>query len=168
MISNGMKTLLVVFDSITGGARQMAEAAARGAAAQPGMALRLLHADVAGPDDVLAADGFLFATPEMLAALSGRMKFFFDRTYYAALDRIQGRPYAVLVCAGSDGQNALRQIDRIAAGWRLRAVAEPIIVCTHAQTPETIAAPKTIPSDDLRRCEDLGAAMAAGLAMGIF
>jgi multimeric flavodoxin WrbA len=104
----------------------------------------------------------------MLAALSGRMKYFFDRTYYAVLDRIQGRPYAVLVCAGSDGQNALRQIDRIAAGWRLKAVAEPIIVCTHAQTPEAIAAPKTIPQETLQRCEDLGAAMAAGLAMGIF
>ncbi|HEY2662215.1 MAG TPA: NAD(P)H-dependent oxidoreductase [Caulobacteraceae bacterium] len=163
-----MKTLLIVFDSVTGGARQMADAASRGAAAEPGIERRLLHADEAGPSDVLAADGYLFVTPEMLAALSGRMKFFFDRSYYGALDRIQGRPYAVLVCAGSDGRNALRQIDRIAAGWRLRAVAEPIIVCTHAQTPEAIAAPKTISPDDLQRCEDLGAAMAAGLTMGIF
>lgn len=163
-----MKTLLIVFDSVTGGTRQLAQAAARGAATEPGVELRLLHADEAGPDDVLAADGYLFATPEMLAALSGRMKYFFDRTYYAALDRIQGRPYAVMVCAGSDGQNALRQIDRIAAGWRLKAVAEPIIVCTHAQTPERIQAPKTIPAEPLRRCEDLGAAMAAGLMMGIF
>ncbi len=163
-----MKTLLIVFDSVTGGARQMAEAAALGAAAEPGVERRLLHAEEAGPDDVLAADGYLFVTPEMLAALSGRMKYFFDRTYYAALDRIQGRPYAVLVCAGSDGQNALRQIDRIAAGWRLRSVAEAIIVCTHAQTPETIAAPKTIPPKDLRRCEEMGAALAAGLTMGIF
>ena len=163
-----MKTLLIVFDSVTGGARQMAEAAARGAAAEPEVELRLLHAQEAGPDDVLAADGYLFVTPEMLAALPGRMKYFFDRTYYAALDRIQGRPYAVLVCAGSDGQNAMRQIDRIAAGWRLRSVAEPIIVCTHAQTPETIAAPKTIPPQDLRRCEEMGAALAAGLTLGIF
>jgi multimeric flavodoxin WrbA len=163
-----MKTLLIVFDSITGGARQMAEAAAPGARAELGVETRLLHADEAGVDDVLAADGYLFATPEMLAALSGRMKFFFDRAYYGALDRIQGRPYAALICAGSDGQNALRQIERIAAGWRLRAVAEPIIIRTHAQTPEAIAAPKTIPPDELRRCQDLGAAMAAGLMMGIF
>jgi multimeric flavodoxin WrbA len=163
-----MKTLLIVFDSVTGGTRQLAEGVARGAAAEPGVGLRLLHADEAGPDDVLGADGYIFATPEMLAALSGRMKYFFDRTYYAVLDRIQGRPYAVLVCAGSDGQNALRQIERIAAGWRLRGVAEPIIVCTQAQTPEAIAAPKTIPAEPLRRCEDLGAAMAAGLMMGIF
>ncbi|HLZ84971.1 MAG TPA: NAD(P)H-dependent oxidoreductase [Caulobacteraceae bacterium] len=163
-----MKSLLIVFDSVTGGTRQMAEAAARGASAETGVTTRLLHAEEAGTDDVLAAHGYLFATPEMLAALAGRMKYFFDRTYYAALDRIQGRPYALLVCAGSDGANAVRQVERIAAGWRLKAVAEPIVVCTHAQTPEAITAPKTIPAETLRRCEELGAAVAAGLAMGIF
>ena len=163
-----MKTLLIVFDSVTGGARQMAAAAARGAEGEPGVVTRLLHADEAGPGDVLAADGYLFVTPEMLAALSGRMKHFFDRTYYAALDRIQGRPYAVLVCAGSDGANAVRQVERIAAGWRLKAVAAPIVVCTYAQTPEAIAAAKTIPPESLRPCEELGAALATGLVLGIF
>jgi NAD(P)H-dependent FMN reductase len=163
-----MKTLLIVFDSVTGGARQMAEAAARGAASEPAVALRLLHADQASADDVLASEGYLFVTPEMLAALPGRMKSFFDRTYYAVLDRIQGRRYAILVCAGSDGHNAVRQIERIATGWRLRAAADPIIICTHAQTPEAIAAPKTIPPELLSRCEELGAAMAAGLALGMF
>jgi len=163
-----MKTLLIVYDSVTGGARQMAEAAARGALAEAEAHARLLHADEAGPEDVLSADGYLFASPEMLAALSGRMKAFFDRSYYPVLDRIQGRPYAALICAGSDGQNALRQILRIAAGWRLKAAAEPIIVCTHAQTPEAIQAPKTIAPEDLQRCEELGAALAAGLAMGVF
>ena len=117
---------------------------------------------------VLGADGYLFATPENLAAVSGLMKDFFDRTYYAALDRINGRPYATLICAGSDGANAARQIARIATGWRLRAIAEPLIVCTHAQAPEAILAPKHIECTELDRCKDMGAAMAAGLAAGIF
>lgn len=163
-----MKTLLIVYASVTGGARQMAEAAARGAAQEPGVRCRLLHADEAGPDDVLAADGYIFVSPERLAALCGQMKWFFDRTYYPALDRINGRPYALLVCAGSDGQNAVRQAVRIATGWRLKPVAEPIIVCTHAQTPETILAPKTIGPVDLQLCADTGQALAAGLAAGIF
>jgi hypothetical protein len=47
-------------------------------------------------------------------------------------------------------------------------VAEPLIVCTRAQTPEAILAPKTIAAADLARCATLGATMAAGLAMGIF
>ncbi|WP_321928755.1 flavodoxin family protein [Paraburkholderia guartelaensis] len=163
-----MKTLLIVYHTMTGGTRQMAEAAATAAREQSGVTVRLQLADETQPDDVLAADGYLFATPENLAAMSGLMKDFFDRSYYAALDRVNGRPYAVMICAGSDGQNALRQIDRIATGWRLKAVAEGVIVCTHAQTPERILAPKTIGADDLARCAELGAGLAAGLAMGIF
>ena len=162
------KTLLIVYHSMTGGTQQMADAARAGAAAESGVAVRLLHATAAGPQDVLAADGYLFATPENLAAMSGQLKDFFDRTYYAALDQLNGRPYASLICAGSDGSNAARQIERIATGWRLKAVAEPLIVCTHAQTPQAIQAPKQIGAQDLARCRALGEALAAGLALGVF
>jgi multimeric flavodoxin WrbA len=163
-----VRTLLIVFHSMTGGTRQMACAAARGASAEQDVDVRVIAADRATPDDVLTANAYLFATPENLAAMSGMMKDFFDRTYYPALDRIAGRAYATLICAGSDGTNAARQIERIATGWRLRKVGDPIIVCTHAQTPEAILAPKTISRQDLARCEELGLALAAGLALGVY
>jgi NADPH-dependent FMN reductase len=163
-----MKTLLIVFHSRTGGTRQMAQAALRGAGLEPAVHARLLTATEAQGADILRADGYIFAAPENLAAIAGQMKEFFDRTYYEVLERINGRPYAMLVCAGSDGENAARQIARIAAGWRLRAVADPLIVCTHAQTPETILAPKVIQPDDLDRCRDIGAALAIGMSTGIF
>jgi multimeric flavodoxin WrbA len=163
-----MKQLLIVYHSMTGGTRQMAEAAAGAARAEAGVDVALLRAPDAGPAEVLAADGYLFATPENLAAMSGLMKDFFDRCYYAALDRLNGRPYAAMICAGSDGRNALRQIDRIATGWRLKCAAEGLIVCTEAQTPERILAPKTIGAGDLARCAELGAGLAAGLALGVF
>ncbi len=163
-----MKELLIVFHSVTDGARQMAHAAARGAAQESEVRVRLLMAVQAGPDDVLHADGYLFITPENLAAMAGMMKDFFDRTYYPVLDKIAARPYAALICAGSDGEGAARQLARIALGWRLKPIAEPLIVCTHAQTPQAILATKTIPVDDLRRCVETGAALAAGLAMGIY
>lgn len=163
------KTLLIVYHSHTDGTRQMVRALREGAWAEgDGVQVRLLHARDAGPADVLAADGYVFATPENLAAISGLMKDFFDRSYYGVLDQIQGRPYACLVCAGSDGSNAARQIARIATGWRLKAVAEPLIVCTHAQTPEAIAAPKQLGEVDLQPCRNLGAALATGLQLGIF
>jgi len=163
-----MKTLLIVYQSRTGGTRQMAEAAAAGAAREPAVRTRLLPAPQAGADDVLAADGFVFATPETLASIAGLMKDFFERAYYPALGHIEGRPYACLICAGSDGANAARQLAKIATGWRLRAIADPLIVCTRAQTPEAILAPKIIAPADLARCADLGEALAAGLAEGIF
>lgn len=163
-----MKTLLIVWHSRTGGARQMAEAAAEGAAQEAEVRTRLLAADAAGPDDLVGADGYLFAGPENLAGLSGAMKEFFDRCYYPVLDRIQGRAYAAMICAGSDGTGAARQIARIATGWRLRPVAEPLIVCTHAQTPEAILAEKRLSAGELAACRELGQALAAGLALGVF
>ncbi len=163
-----MKTLLIVYHSLTGGTRQMAEAAAQVARQEGGVAVRLLTAAQAGPPELLAADGYLFATPENLAAMAGLMKDFFDRCYYPVLERIQGRPYAAMICAGSDGAGALRQLERIATGWRLKQVAPGLIVCTHAQTPERILAPKTIEPPDLARCAELGAGLAAGLGAGVF
>jgi multimeric flavodoxin WrbA len=163
-----MKKLLIVVHSRTGGTLQMAEAAAAAARGENGVAVRLVDARDAQADDVLTADGYIFATPENLASMAGMMKEFFDRTYYPVLDRIAGRPYATLICAGSDGTGAVRQIDRIATGWRLRSIADPIIILTHAQTPEAILAPKRLAPADLDRCRDLGLALATGLALGIY
>ncbi|WP_136637190.1 flavodoxin family protein [Pseudooceanicola onchidii] len=161
-----MPRLLIVYHSRTQGTRQMAEAACHAARAE--VETTLLTAAEAGPDDLLAHDGYLFAAPENLAAIAGVMKDFYDRSYYPVLGRIEGRPYAQMVCAGSDGDNAARQTARIAKGWRLREVQPPLIICTHAQTPEAILAEKVIPDADLERCRELGAALGAGLAMGAF
>lgn len=156
-------TLLIAWHSRTGGSRALAEAAATG-----GGAARLVAADDVTPEILQAAGGYLFVGPENLAALSGAMKEMFDRCYYPCLGRIEGRPYATIICAGSDGENAQRQLDRIATGWRLKRVADPMIVNTDAQTPAAILAPKTIEQDSLTEARDLGAALAEGLAAGIF
>lgn len=77
----------------------------------------------------------------------------------------------MLVCAGSDGsdgQNAARQVERIATGWRLRSVAAALVVCTHAQAPEDIARQKQVDGLDLARCRELGGALATGLALGLY
>ena len=164
-----MKRLLIVYHSLTGGTEQLVTAAAGGARREaPDVDVRVLTAPQAGPEDVLAADAYVFATPENLAAIAGLMKDFFDRCYYPVLGRIEGRPYATLICAGTDGSNAARQIERICTGWRLKAAAPALIVCTHAQTPDEILAPKQISSDELKRADELGAALAAGVAIGVF
>ncbi len=161
-----MARLLIVYHSRTGGSRQMARAAYD--AAQDEIETILLRADLASPEDLLAADGFIFCAPENLAALSGEMKEFFDRCYYPILGQIEGRAYAQMICAGSDGANAASQLARIATGWRLKEAQAPIIICTHAQTPEAILANKTISQADLQQCRDLGQALALGLSMGVY
>ena len=161
-----MGLLLIGYHSLTGVSRLMAESDAD--AAQAELPIALKTAPETEPADMFEADGYIFCAPENLAAIAGVMKEFFDRCYYPVLGKIEGRPYAQMICAGSDGENAARQTARIAQGWRLREVQPPLIVCTHAQTPEAILAEKTIPEDQLARCRDLGAAMGAGISMGVF
>lgn len=142
----------------------MARAALEGAGARA----MLMAAGEATAERLLAADGYLFIAPENLGSLSGAMKEMFDRAYYTLLGRIEGRAYATAIAAGSAGQGAEAQIDRIVTGWRLRRVAESLIVRLDAQTPEAILAPKHPAPEDLARCRDLGASLAEGLNLGLF
>lgn len=162
--------LLIVWHSRTGASEQLATAAERAAIEQCPFAgaIKRLHCREAGFEDLLAAQGYLFVCPENLAAIAGEMKEFFDRCYYPLLGKIEARPYANIVSAGSDGQNASRQIARIATGWRLKAVREAIIINTDSQTPEQILAPKTLSNDQLELAAELGAALAVGIEMGVY
>jgi multimeric flavodoxin WrbA len=156
--------LVIVWHSRTGAAKAMAVAACEGA----GGDTRLIAAAQARPEILLAAAGYLFVCPENLASLSGEMKEMFDRCYYPLLGRIEGRPFATAIAAGSDGRGAQAQIDRIVTGWRLRRVADSLIVNLGAQTPDEIVAPKIVPANELQRCRDLGEALGEGLRLGVF
>jgi hypothetical protein len=162
------KTLLIIWDSMTGGSRALADAAAAGARCASDAMVMVHHCADVKHHMMTQADGYLFVFPENLAAISGVMKAFFDRLYYPCLGQIEGRAYAIIVCAGSDGNNAVRQAERIAAGWRLKKSMDSHIVCTHAQTTEQILAEKLICEEELATARDTGAALAAGLALGVF
>ncbi|GAA3797576.1 NAD(P)H-dependent oxidoreductase [Qipengyuania pelagi] len=156
--------LLIAWHSRTGASHAMAEAAFEGA----GDVALCLPAEDVEPEHFLAARGYLFCCPENLATMSGMMKDMFDRCYYPVLGRIEGRVYATIIAAGSDGEGAQRQIDRIAKGWRLKRVAEPLIVNFAAQTPDRILADKSVPDDTLDHCREIGAGLVEGLQAGIF
>lgn len=161
--------LLVIWHSRTGAARALARAAHAGARAQAGAdAVRLVAATRVRPADLLGAAGYLFVCPENLGTMTGEMKAMFDRCYYPCLDRLAGRPFATIVAAGNAGQGTVAQIARIAAGWRLRAVAEPVIANLGIDRPEAILAPKRVDQVTRATCRDLGRMLAAGLALGIF
>ena len=148
--------LLILFHSQSGATAQLARAAAEGAQTEELVDTVVLRACEAGIADLEAADAVLFGTPENLGYMSGAMKDFFDRTYYAAQDRGLALPYALFVSAGNDGTGAVREIDRILKGFPMRKVTEPVIV-------------RGLPGEaGIEKVRDLGQAMAAGVAMGIF
>lgn len=158
------QSLLIIWHSRTGTSEALAQAANEGAG---DLAILMAAQDVL-PADILGAGGYLFVCPENLATMSGSMKEMFDRCYYPVLGKIEGRAYATIIAAGSDGEGAQRQIDRIAKGWRLKRIADPIIINTEAQSPEAILAPKVLTDEALVQAAELGEAFAEGLGQGIF
>lgn len=141
---------------------------ARAASEAAGEKAQLIAAKDVTPDHLQASRGYLFVCPENLASMTGEMKEMFDNCYYPLLGAIEGRGYATMIAAGSDGHGATAQIDRIVKGWRLKRVADPLICNLGAQTPEAILSEKILSTEQLAPCRELGAAMAEGLAMGIF
>lgn len=156
--------LLIIWHSRTGSSESLAKAAFEGA----GENTHIVRAGDVWPDDLLQASSYLFVCPENLASMSGEMKEMFDRCYYPVLGRIEGRSFATIIAAGSDGEGAQKQIDRIAKGWRLKRVAEHMIVGTNAQTKEEILAPKVIAEEELTKAREMGQALGEGVAEGIF
>ena len=122
--AGGVKTLFIVWHSRTGGARPMAQAAARAAATEPEIIVRLQAATDTVPEDLLAADGLIFVAPENLASLSGPMKDLLDRCFYPCLDlrrkRWRGRRHTAR--ADRDGM-APKADRRTTYRQRLRPVA---------------------------------------------
>ena len=108
-----------------------------------------------GPEQVLIADGIILGTTENFGYMSGAMKDFFDRIYYACLEETRGLPYALFIRAGQDGQGAKTSIERIVTGLGWRAVQEPLIC-------------KGDVSQFQEPCQQLGELMAMGLEQAIF
>lgn len=150
------KRLLIVYHTQSGNTGRMAEAVLRGARREAETETVMKRAFDAGLDDLLACQGLIIGTPENFGTMSGAVKDFFDRTYYPAEGKTTGLPWAVFVSAGNDGTGAVTQIERIATGYGWKRVADPLIA-RHGVTDE-----------DIGRCEELGEAMASGIALGVF
>lgn len=166
------RRLLIVWHSRTGMAEQMAQALHRGAKqaalemeASSGLVIDILRANEVQVPQLLCADGFLFCAPENVATMSGEMKEFFDRSYYGALGRLTARPYGCAIAAGSDGRGAAAQLQRICQGWRLKPVAEPLVLRNGAQSPEAVARAKTLSEAQRTSCLELGGLVAAHLLL---
>lgn len=153
-----MQKLLIVHHSQSGSTGRMADAVIRGAQrhSSDGVKVRARAALDATPDDLLWCDGFILGTPENFGYMSGGMKLFLDRSYHACENRIDGRPFALFIRAGNDGQGALSALRRILTGLKVREVQAPVLIVGDFDPAR------------LADCEDLGETMAAGLAAGIF
>ena len=146
--------------------RLLAAAALRGAAEVPEVQTIVRRAADTRASDVLEADGLLLGTPENFGTMSGMLKDFFDRVYYACEERLSARPYSVFVCAGNDGTGAMREVDRIVTGWRMKKV-HPGVIARRIGGAAGSSRGDLDPAD-IAAVAILGSTLAAGLAGGIF
>jgi multimeric flavodoxin WrbA len=151
-----MAKILIVYHSQTGNTKKMADAVAEGARSIEGVEVILKEAADATAEDLLSADGLAVGTPENFGYMSGMVKDFFDRTYYAAQEKVFRKPFVVFISAGNDGTGALRAIERIALGYKFKTVYQPVI------------AKGNITQDMLDQCFEMGATIAGGCQMGIY
>lgn len=149
-------TLLVVHHSHGWRTTRMAEAIVAAARSSDAVDVVDRRAGDASLDDLLRADGYLFGTPETFGSMCGLLKDFFERTWYPALGRLNGRAWGLFVCAGNDGLGAVASVRRIAQGHGWREVQAPLVVRS-----EDVEA-------RLSECEELGTTFALGLGMGVF
>jgi len=121
-----------------------------------GVDVRVRQAFDATADDVRACNAIVVGTPENFGYMSGAVKDFFERVYYPLLDETPGLPYALFVKASTDGDGAVRSVERIVAGLRWKRVVPPVVVIGE------------LGDTDVERCRELGATLAAGLDAGLF
>jgi len=158
-----MKRLLIVWHTQFGCTGALARAAIDGARSVDGVATTALRAHEAKVDDVLGADAYLIGCSENFGGMAGLVRDFLERIYYPCEGRLDARAWSAFVCAGNDGTGAMRDLDRVATGLRLRKVHPGVI---HRSGRVALARPVADPV--LGECRELGATLAAGLAEGLW
>ena len=149
--------LLVVHHTVSPGTSALLSAALEGAR-NPSITdveVVVRPALAAAPLDALEADGYLIAGPVNLGYLAGALKHWFDTIYYPCLESTAGRPYGALLHANNDATGALRALESITRGLRWRAAQKPVVITGTGSAPA-----------EIDQARELGAALAAGLALG--
>lgn len=150
--------LLVVWHSRTGGTRRLLDAVLDGAGDPEAgdVEVRDRAALEAVADDVRWATGVVLGTPANFGYMSGALKHFFDTVYDTLVEETRGLPYALFVKGRTDTDGAVAAVRKIVTGLAWKEALPPLAVVGDV-TDEHLAA-----------ATELGATMAAGLAMGIF
>lgn len=148
-----MAKLLIVHHTPSPNVQAMFEAVVAGATTDEieGVEVVRRPALAATVPDALEADGYILGTPANLGMMSGALKVFFDLAYYPCLDATRGRPFGLYVHGNNDTTGAIRGIESVTTGlgW--------------AKATDTVTVTGEPTRDDLQRCWELGATVAATL-----
>jgi len=153
---NSQGDLLIVYHSMSGTTDRLSKAIEDGALKIQGIKIRRKQAFSVTADDLVQCRVMVICSPEYFGYMAGAIKDLFDRTYEKVREKMFGKSYSVLICAGNDGTGALSSIERIIAGFKMKRVQEPIIN------------KGKISQEILSKCCELGQTLAAGMDLGIY
>jgi multimeric flavodoxin WrbA len=143
-----MAKVLVVYHSLAGHTKQMAEAVAEGAKRVAGVEVVLRTGLEATLDDLLGCDGVALGSADYFSYMAGGLKEFLDRTYYPSQGKVTGKPAAAFGSAGGPPATVLKCLESALGWFKLKKVANSV-GSSGSVTPETVA-----------ECQALGRALA--------
>ena len=137
-----MAKVLVVYHSLSGNTKKMAEAVAEGAKAA-GAAVAVKTGIEAGVDDLLGCDAVALGSPDYFSYIAGGLKDFLDRTYYPTQGKVTGKPAGVFASAGGPPAKVIGILQQALGWFKLKQVAEPV-GCSGAPSAEALSGCKAL------------------------
>jgi len=121
-----MAKVLIVYHSLSGNTKKMADAVAEGARSVPGTEVTVKTGLEATIDDLLGCDGIAIGSPDYFSYMAGGVKDFLDRTYYPSQGKTAGKPAVAFGSAGGPADNILRVLDQALKWFKLKKVADSV------------------------------------------
>lgn len=121
-----MARVLVVYHSLGGHTKKMAEAVTAGAGGVAGTEVVLktgLEADIG---DLLTCDAVAIGSPDYFGYMAGGLKDFLDRTYYPSQGKVEGKPAGIFASAGGPPEVIIGVLEQALKWFKLKAVAAPV------------------------------------------
>jgi len=95
--------VLIIYDSVSGNTKKMAEEVEKGVKEVEGVEVTLKHVDEAKPEDLLNYDGIIVGSPAYCGTLTWKLKKFFDESVSVAWGKVKGKIGAAFSSSGGLG-----------------------------------------------------------------
>lgn len=129
-----MATVLIVYYSLSGNTKRMAEAIAAGAGEVAGARVVVKTGLEATVEDLLSCDAIAIGSPDYFSYMAGGLKDFFDRAYYPTQGKVAGKPCLCFASAGGPPTVVLETLSRMCQAFKLQAVGT--VGCSGQPTAE--------------------------------
>jgi len=117
-----MPKILVVYHSLSGNTKAMANAVADGARAVQGVEVAVKTGLEATIEDLLGCDAIAVGSADYFSYMAGGLKDFFDRTYYPSQGKVTGKPCACFGSAGGPPTVVLELLDKMCRAFKMQAI----------------------------------------------